>query len=221
MIPETGVGLGRDQLIELIPLLRRGVSLDSATLVRFRSAEGVTAAFVRLPFAVLAGRAVRTGVDGPGLDGPGLDVTHRAQDVLDRFEAGRPEMPTRYDTDWRGGLPPTTGWRRLDVVPDTVIRPLVRAGAMTLKQAAEREGVPGAQPRAEVSDALLDSIVLTVTDGAQRAELTLRMVSALTRMGFLPRDSSANVDTAGRWLRIAGRYGSIYGERPGSGLTLA
>ena len=40
--------------------------------------------------------------------------------------------------------------------------PLVRSGALALKDAAAREGVPGAQPRAEVADALLDSIVLTV-----------------------------------------------------------
>lgn len=127
----------------------------------------------------------------------------------------------RHDDQWRAGLPPTANWRRLDVIPDDVIRGLVRSGAATLKQAAEREGVPGAQPRAEVADVLLDSIVLTVSDATAEAEISLRMVSALTRMGLLPKDSRASVDIAGRWLRIAGRYGSIYAERPGSGLQLA
>jgi hypothetical protein len=97
---------------------------------------------------------------------------------------------------------------------------LVAAGARTLQESAAREGVPGAQPRAEVADALLDSIVLTVTAGPDQAQLSLRTVSSLTRMGFLPQGSSANVDIAGRWLRIAGRYGSVYSERPGAGLGL-
>jgi hypothetical protein len=105
-------------------------------------------------------------------------------------------------------------------VPDEVVRGLVRSGAQALKQAAEREGVPNAQPRAEVADALLDSVVLTVEDGGQSVQLTLRTLSALTRMGFLPRDSHIAVDVAGRWTRIAAAYGSVYAERPGSGLGL-
>jgi hypothetical protein len=99
------------------------------------------------------------------------------------------------------------------------VRPLVRAGALTLKEAADREGLPGAQPRAEVADAVLDSVVLTVEEGNARAEVTLRALSALTRMGFLPRGGAVHVDVAGRWIRLAAPYGSVYLERPG-GLTL-
>jgi hypothetical protein len=82
--------------------------------------------------------------------------------------------------------------------------------------------VPGAQPRAEVADALLDAVVLTATDDAgTRAEVTLRAVSALTRMGFLPRGGAAHVDVAGRWVRLAAEYGSVFLERPGQTLSLA
>jgi ornithine carbamoyltransferase len=88
-------------------------------------------------------------------------------------------------------------------------------------EADEREGVPGAQPRAQVADALLDATVLTVSDGSgTSAEITLRALSALTRMGFLPRGGSIRVDTAGRWVRVVARYGTVYLERSGSGLTL-
>ena len=96
---------------------------------------------------------------------------------------------------------------------------LVRQGALTLKEAAAREGVPGAQPRAEVADALLDSTVLTVTDSDRTADVTLRALSALTRMGFLPRGGRARIDIAGRWIRVVGEYGTVYLERPGSGLS--
>jgi hypothetical protein len=110
-----------------------------------------------------------------------------------------------------------------------VIRPLVRQGALALKDAAAREGVPGAQPRAEVADALLDSVVLTVTGGPDAragtgdatAAVPLRALSALTRMAFLPRGGAAHVDVAGRWIRLAARNGSVHLERPGGGLTLA
>ena len=102
-------------------------------------------------------------------------------------------------------MPPGAGWSRVDTVPDDVVRGLVRSGALALKEAAAREGVPTAQPRAEVADALLDSVVLTVDGGGRHAEVTLRPLSALTRMGFLPRGSHAAVDVAGRWTRVVGR----------------
>jgi hypothetical protein len=51
-------------------------------------------------------------------------------------------------------------------------------------------------------------------------EITLRTLSALTRMGFLPRGSHAAIDVAGRWVRVAAAYGSVYAERPGAGLTV-
>jgi hypothetical protein len=103
------------------------------------------------------------------------------------------------------------------------VRDLVRAGALTLKQAADREGIPAGQPRAEVADALLDSIVLTVTTDdhagpALTAEVNLRALSALTRMGFVARDSHVAVDVAGRWTRVAAAYGSVFLERAGAGL---
>jgi hypothetical protein len=40
-------------------------------------------------------------------------------------------------------------------------------------------------------------------------------------MGFLTRGGPAHVDVAGRWIRVAGGYGSVYLERPGVGLSLA
>ncbi len=98
-----------------------------------------------------------------------------------------------------------------------MIRGLVRSGAQALQDAAAREGVPGAQPRAEVADALLDAVVLTADGGGRRAQVTLRTLSALTRMGFLPRGSSAAIDVAGRWVRVAAEYGSVFAGRATAG----
>jgi hypothetical protein len=49
--------------------------------------------------------------------------------------------------------------------------------------------------------------------------VTLRALSAVTRMGFLQRGGALHVDLAGRWIRLAAAYGSVYLERPG-GLQL-
>jgi hypothetical protein len=211
----TGAELGAPaSFLEIAPLVRRMVSLDPKALIRIRRKGPRLSGFVFTPFAVLAARSIHT----EAIDD--VDATVGGAELLnwiDDFQAAEP--PRRRDVDWRWALPPDTGWRQLDAIPGQVLRGLVRSGALTLKEAADREGVPGAQPRAEVADALLDSVVLTVT-GEGRADITLRTVSALTRLGFLARDSHASVAVAGRWVRVAGNFGSVYAESAPSGLSV-
>lgn len=203
------------ELDELAPLLRRMVALDARSLARIRYFGDRVTGLVRLPFDVLAARTIVLGAAG-GAD----DRTYRAAELLEWLDGERAAAPEPCDADWRGGVPPLGGWRRVDTVPDADVRPLVRQGALTLKETAEREGVPGAQPRGEVADALLDSVVLTVTDAELSVPVTLRTLSAVTRLGFLPRGSYIAVDVAGRWIRVAAAYGSVFAERAGSGLSL-
>ena len=206
--------LDRAQLAELTPLVRRAADLDPATLVRVRRSGERLGLLIRLPFGVLAARTVERAAADPA------DTTVRADELLAWLDGDRSAEPAAHDAEWRGGTPPERGWHRIEKVPDTELRPLVRTGALTLKQAAEREGVPGAQPRQEVADALLDSVVLTVSDATHSAEITLRTLSALTRLGFLARGSHAAIDVAGRWIRVVGVYGTVYAERPGAALGL-
>jgi hypothetical protein len=206
----------REALAELAPVLRRALTLDPRSVARLRLTGPAATVLVRLPFAVLVSRTVRTAGEGRET----LDTTVRAADTIAWLDGvGGPPEPC--DSEWRTGLPPSAGWHRLETVPDDVVRGLVRTGAAVLKDTAARAGVPGAQPRAQVADALLDSTVLTVSDAAARtAEVNLRALSALTRMGFLPRGGHAHVDVAGRWIRVVGEYGTVYLERPGAGLQL-
>ena len=208
----------REAVAELAPVLRRAIELDPRSLARLRFVGAAATVLARLPFAVLVSRTVEVPPRNAA-----LDLTTRAAELLDWLDAepARPAAdPQPRDLEWRAGLPPAAGWRRIETVPDTDLRPLVRSGALALKEAVAREGVPGAQPRAEVADALLDSIVLTATDGEVTAEVSLRAVSALTRMGFLPRGGSAYVDVSGRWVRLVAEYGSVYLEKPGQSLGL-
>jgi hypothetical protein len=207
----------RSALVELAPLLRRAVDLDSGVLVRLRGGDAV-AAVLRLPFGVLVGRTVpvaRLGQD--------VDLTVRAADLLASLDDWS-SLPAARDADWRGAIPPRTAWRRVETVPDHVVRGLVRQGARVLGAAAAAEGLPGAQPRPEIAEALLDSVVITAR--AERnptgspVEVTLGMLTAVTRMAFLPPGSHVALDVCGRWIRVAAEYGSAYLERPGLGLPV-
>jgi hypothetical protein len=205
------------ELAEVAPLLRRIVSLDPGALVRLRRTDDRLTALVQTPFDVLAARSIQVDAEADR-----ADVTLSAAEALSWIDGDRPDQPEPRDADWRGPIPPETGWQRIDQVPDEVIRSLVRAGATTLQQAAEREGVPGASPRAEVADVLLDTVVLTVSqdEGGRTAEVTLRVLSALTRLGFLARDSHAGVDRNGRWIRVTGSFGTVFRETAPSGLSV-
>ena len=210
-------GVRPGALVELAPMLRRAAALDELSLARIVTGAATVTGLVRLPFDVLVGRTLPLPEDA---DRRASDYSVLATELLAWID-GDDAKPAPRDADWRGGIPPTTGWKRVDTVPDDVIRRLVRSGARTLKDAAARDGVAGAQPRAEVAAALLDSVVLTVSGSSgERVELTLRLISAITRMGFLPHGSHVAVDVAGRWLRVAARYGSGYAERPGLRLNL-
>lgn len=211
----------RNAVRELLPLVRRLADLDPLGLVRLRLAadpardSGTATAMVRLPFGVLVSRTVHVPTRVRN-----LDLTLRTAEAI-TWLTGDAEQPSARDAQWRAGSPPSTGWQRVDSVPDDVVRGLVRSGALALKDAASRVGVPGAQPRAQVADALLDSAVLVVRDDAgHEAPVTLRALSALTRMGFLPRGGAVHVDIAGRWIRVVGGYGTAYLERPGHQLLL-
>jgi len=192
---------------ELTPLVRRAAALDPGTLVRLTGSGGVLTVWVALPFDVLASRTVP---DPAGT--ADVDLAAAAEETLSWLDGVRLEPPARLDLLWRGSLPPRLGWRRLDVVPDTAIRDVVRAGAREIKS------LGGTAPRRE--QALLDAVVLTAKSDGAEAKITLRVAAALTRMGFLPRDSQAGVDVVGRWIRLAGGYGAVYAEQPGAGLSV-
>ena len=203
------------QLDGVAPLARRVAALDPRGLLRIRLDGSVAAAYARLPFGVLVGRTIRVAWAGAG-----IEWVVRASELTRWLDGDADEPPLRRDLEWRGALPPEVGWRRVETVPDGIVRDVVRKGAATFRQAATREGVPRAQPRAEVADALLDSVVLSARAGDLHAEITLRAMSALTRMGFLPRESYVAVDVCGRWSRLAAEYGSVYAERPGMALGI-
>jgi hypothetical protein len=197
---------------DLTSFLGRAVALDPAAVARLRAAGERVTAYVRLPFGVLVSRTVAGSAEP-------ADVTVGVAGLLAMLDGpaeGRVRWPARRDVEWRAALPPAGSWRLLDSVPGDVVRALVRAGRDALR------AVP-AGAEAAAGESLLDHESLTVSGGGQTAVLPLRVISALTRMGFLGGDPAADVivvSAAGGWIRLAGAYGSAYQHTvPALGLT--
>lgn len=191
----------RDVIGDLVPVVRRAASLDAHSLARLRLDGSTATIFVRLPFAVLVSRRVPADTSGT------IDVTLDCTELLTWYDGDRADEPRARDVQWRSALPPAQGWHQIDTVPDSVVRDLVRKGALAVADAGRS------------ADALLDSVVLHASSADHlTAEVTLRALSALTRMGFLPRGSHIVISVAGRWTRVAAEYGSVYLERPGLGI---
>lgn len=186
----------RDGLRDFAPLAERALSVDGEALIRFRAGAGRIGGFVRLPYEVLAGRTI----EAAAAEAPS-DITVSAKEFLVWLDGDGGVEPAPADAHWLSGLPPRSGWQRIERVPDTAIREVVRSGALL---AAGTDTRPGQQ-------ALLDSIVLTAQpESGPPVRVPLGALSGLTRMGFLPRGGEAAVDTAPGWIRVAAAYGSTY-----------
>jgi hypothetical protein len=206
---------GAAETADLASFLGRVVALDPAAVARLRAPRSRVTAYARLPFGVLVSRTVAGGADP-------ADVTVGAGGLLaalDRpagtgAERDAVAWPQRREVEWRAALPPAAGWLRLDSVPGDVVRDLVRAGRDALRAVA-------AGAAAAAGQSLLDHESLTVTGAGRTAVLPLRVLGALTRMGFLGDGAEpVVVSAAAGWIRLAAPYGSAYQHTvPGLALT--
>jgi hypothetical protein len=173
-------------------------------------------AFIALPFDVLISRTL------PWDDShPAMDRTVALPALIDYLLGEGPE-PSAQDELWRGTLPPARGWTRLDALDDEIIRERVRVGAAAVKELTDK-AASGEQVRQAAIDALLDSVVLTVSaaestagsavgsaSATATAPIPLRTLSALTRMGFVRSGSEVGVDVARGWIRVTAVFGAAY-----------
>ena len=182
----------------------RVLRFDPAALIRFRpTPSGNTALWARLPFGVVVTRRV----GGELAD----DVTVRASELLAALEGGRTSLPRRRDAEWRFALPPHAG-RVLDEVPSGELRRISAAAAETLRAASGR-GVGERRLR----DELLDHVAMIVTAAADRAEVPVRLVQGVVRMGFLDRDDATpvRIRLAAGWVGAEATFGTAW-WRPAS-----
>ncbi len=176
---------------------------DSAGPVRLRTDGDMVRMWATTPFDTLVTRAVHGDLEP-------ADVTVYAGNLLAGLAvATAPEVDPgpAVDAAWRSQLPPAHGWIPVDEVPAAVLAALAEEGATG---ARDRPGPAGA-----ASTALLDTEVLTVSGAGMRVVVNLRMVFALSGMGFAPGvpDEIVRISATDAWARIDARYGAVVRRR--------
>lgn len=176
---------------------------DQTGPVRLKSDGDRVRMWAGTPFDTLVMRAVRGSVTP-------ADVTVHAGNLLAGLAvstAREVDPGSRADAAWRAQLPPPAGWVRIEEVPAAVLAGIAEEGARAARTSAG--------PAGGASTALLDSEVLTVSGSGMRVALTLRMVFALSGMGFAPDvpGEVVRVSATDAWARIDARYGTVVRRR--------
>lgn len=176
---------------------------DPSGPVRLRADGDAVRMFATTPFDALVSRTVAGRLDP-------RDITVHAGNLL----AGL-AVATSIDVDpgpvidaaWRSQLPPPGGWILVDDIPASLVADLADQG---VTQARDHPG-----PAGGASTSLLDSEVLTVTGSGMNVSVPLRMLFALSGMGFAPATDgeTVRVSATDSWVRIDARFGVVLRRR--------
>lgn len=176
---------------------------DNLGPVRLRQDGELVRIWATTPFDTLVTRAVTGRVDP-------TDITVNAGNLLAATAVATGDVldPGRtIDADWRTQLPPTIGWVEVDRIPADLMGRLADEGVATAKA---NPGPAGGAPTA-----LLDSEVMTVRGAGMNVVLTMRVLFALSGMGFAPPTPGEQIRIAATdaWLRVDARFGSVVRRR--------
>ena len=176
---------------------------DPAGPVRLRADGESVRMFATTPFDALVSRTIAGRLDP-------RDVTVHAGNLLSGLAVAiNPEVDPGpvIDASWRSQLPPVGGWIRVDELPAELVIELADQG---VSQARDHPG-----PAGGASTALLDSEVLNVTGAGMDVSVPLRMLFALSGMGFAPAvaGEQVRVSATDSWVRLDARFGAVLRRR--------
>jgi len=180
--------------------------------VRLMARDEQVTLWASTPFDVLATRTVRGRLD------PGT-TTVRAADLLGGLAVSTAAaVDTGHDVGdvWRHRLPPPDGWRAIDDLPASAVERAVRSGTQAVARLERQNGHAAGRSRsATVPDEILDAAPITVSDDGRDTAIPLRVLFALSGMGFAANapDEVVRVRTTGTWLRLDARYGAVVRRR--------
>ncbi|QNG21247.1 hypothetical protein G4H71_02035 [Rhodococcus triatomae] len=206
---ERGLVLADSERADLGAYLRRVLRLDEAAVVRLhRRSERLVTVWSETGFDALAMRTFAGALPVPDAVAA-ADHLLAALDVPGTIDLGFP-----MDSSWRGALPPADGYAHVDDVPAHAFVELARRGAELAEEHSSAHGPPAS---------LLDQQVLEIEGAGDRVPIPMRLVFALTAMGFIPSDPPAaeqqdpvRVRASASWVRLDARFGSVYRHRRGS-----
>lgn len=176
---------------------------DPAGPIRLRLDGDVVRMFATTPFDALVSRTVAGRLQP-------RDVTVHAGNLLAGLAvsaATEVDPGPVVDASWRSQLPPPGGWIAVDDIPAQLLVELADQG---VGQARDNPG-----PAGGASTALLDSDVLTVSGAGMNVTVPLRMLFALSGMGFAPSTPGeiVRISATDSWVRMDARFGAVLRRR--------
>lgn len=196
---------------DLLTFASRVARLAPDGLIRLRS-EGERTTAWALVVGVLVRRDFTARLDDV------TDVTVPGQalaDAVDRSVSSSEviALPDAMDAAWRASLPPASPWtHREDLPAGEILQTLDLAGS-------QLRALDDSQLAAAGDSMLSQTIAMVDRDGIEPVEIPMRMLVAMSRLGFLTEASGANdtirVATNGRWVVAATRLGAAF-RRPAS-----
>lgn len=194
---------------DLLTFSSRVARLAPDGLVRLKASGATTTAFA-LVVGVLVRKDFTATMDGA------TDLTVPAKELADTVErsvtvSDRVQMPKPVDTQWRASLPPVSSWTHRQDLPTREIQQTLDLAGSQLR-ALEDSQVAAA------GDAMLSQTIAMVDrDSADPVEIPMRMLVAMSRLGFLTEADDVNdtirVATNGAWVVAASRMGAAF-RRP-------
>lgn len=194
---------------DLLTFCSRVARLAPDGLVRFKSAGATTSAFA-LVVGVLVRKDFTATMDGAG------DLTAPAKQLAQAVEqsvtaSDRVQLPEPVDAQWRASLPPESAWTHREDLPTAEIRQTLDLAGSQLRTLDDSQV-------AAAGDAMLSQTIAMVDrDSIDPVEIPMRMLVAMSRLGFLTEAESANdtirVATNGKWVVAATRIGAAF-RRP-------
>lgn len=191
----------------------RIAQLDPASLVRMIDVGGSVELWAKAGFGVLATRSV------PGRLEPSPATAHATNLVGALAVSTAREVDPGSDAGemWHAALPPHGEWRDVGELDAARIAREVH-DALTLARVAveqERENEIAAATKATVPPALLDSALMSVPVPGARVPVSMRMLFALSGMGFVEPVSNepVRVQATATWLRLETQAGGVARRR--------
>lgn len=189
----------------------RVAQLDPAGLVRLTGAEGGVDLWARAGFGVIATCRVAGRIEPDPLTVYATNlVAALAVSLAPAVDAGS-DMPERWTTQ----LPPVAGWSELGELAGSDITAALNQ-ALPVAQAAvefERSGELRAKTKATVPPAVLDRALLSLPGPGGMVPISMRLVFALSGMGFAGESDPVRVRTTATWLRLDTAQGCVARRR--------
>lgn len=176
---------------------------DPAGPVRLRLDGDTVRMFATTPFDALVSRSVAGRLEP-------RDITVHAGNLLAGLAVSAStevDPGPVVDASWRSQLPPPAGWIAVDEIPAQLLADLADQG---VGQARDNPG-----PAGGASTSLLDSEVLTVSGAGMHVTVPLRMLFALSGMGFAPSTAGeiVRISATDSWVRMDARFGAVLRRR--------